>query len=143
MGIIELVPNKSKLIIREQIWIDFFKPEYNIRKIAKSNFGLKFSNETKAKMRASSIGHRRGIKISDETKKLMSLSSIGRKRSYHTREKMRMSHLGKKKPWAIGVAAKNALTRKGKTWEEIYGVDRANERRENHRQRKLQRCQQR
>lgn len=42
---------RSKLIEREQVWLDFFKPEYNSCKIAGSCLGFKHSEETKMKKR--------------------------------------------------------------------------------------------
>lgn len=41
----------SELIIREQYYIDLFKPEYNILKKAGSSLGFKHSEETKAKFK--------------------------------------------------------------------------------------------
>lgn len=38
--IVEIVENVDFLCTREQYWIDTLKPEYNMRKIAKSNLGL-------------------------------------------------------------------------------------------------------
>jgi group I intron endonuclease len=46
--VIEYV-DKSNLIIREQNWIDFFQPEYNIRKVAHNNTGVKWSTESRKK----------------------------------------------------------------------------------------------
>ena len=42
--------DKKDLIVREQYYLDILEPTYNIRKIAKSNLGLKLSKETKRKM---------------------------------------------------------------------------------------------
>jgi group I intron endonuclease len=42
--------NKEILISREQYYIDLLKPEYNILKIAGSNFGFKHSIESKLKI---------------------------------------------------------------------------------------------
>jgi len=44
--VIEYV-DKYNLIIREQNWIDFFQPEYNIRKVAHNNTGVKWSDESR------------------------------------------------------------------------------------------------
>lgn len=46
--VIEYV-DKPNLIGREQIWIDFFQPEYNIRKIAHNNTGVKWTDESRKK----------------------------------------------------------------------------------------------
>ena len=48
--IIEYVEDKTKLIEREQVWLDFFNPEYNICKTAGSSLGVKRSDEFKAKI---------------------------------------------------------------------------------------------
>ena len=40
----------SKLIEREQYYIDLLKPEYNVLKIGGSSLGAKHSEETKAKI---------------------------------------------------------------------------------------------
>lgn len=46
----------SKLIEREQYYIDLLKPEYNILKIAGSRLGSKHSEEAKARMKAGALG---------------------------------------------------------------------------------------
>lgn len=56
------------LLLREQYYIDILKPNYNIRLVAKSNLGLKFSAESSEKKRMASTGK----KHSEETKKKMS-----------------------------------------------------------------------
>jgi hypothetical protein len=53
--LLEEVSDLSKLVSREQYWIDKFKTYedwngYNIRKVAESNFGLKHTSETRKKM---------------------------------------------------------------------------------------------
>lgn len=45
--IIENISNRDILISREQIWLDFFKPEYNICVTAGSNLGRKFDTYKK------------------------------------------------------------------------------------------------
>ena len=57
--VIEYVDNKSKLIEREQYWIDLLKPEYNIAKAAGSPLGVVKSEETKAKLRDFVLGSSR------------------------------------------------------------------------------------
>lgn len=42
----------DQTIHREQYYLDFFKPDYNLLKKAGSSFGFKHSEETKAKFRA-------------------------------------------------------------------------------------------
>ena len=85
--VIEYVEDFSKLIEREQYYIDTLKPEYNIRLSANSSLGMKASDETKKKISESRIGHfvsdetrkkigdrHRGKFVSDETKLKMSLA---------------------------------------------------------------------
>lgn len=48
---LEFTDEKEKLVSLEQSWIDKVNPEYNIRKIAQSNLGMKHSEETKEKIR--------------------------------------------------------------------------------------------
>ncbi len=69
--ILEIVKNKDNLIQREQYWLDKLNPEYNIRKIAHSNIGVKYppiSEETRLKLSKAS----KGRKHTEETKKKMS-----------------------------------------------------------------------
>jgi group I intron endonuclease len=56
--------DKAKLLEREQYWINslncsYSEFGYNKRKIANSNLGIKFSEETKAKMATAQLGHSR------------------------------------------------------------------------------------
>lgn len=86
--VIEFVDDKSKLLEREQFWIDWMQccnPAigYNIRKQAASNIGVVFSKETRAKMSMSKIGNKvnLGRTHSEETKAKMSLSRKGKPKS--------------------------------------------------------------
>lgn len=86
--IIEIVEDKSKLIEREQYYIDTLKPEYNIRKDATSNLGIKFSIEHRAKLSAWQIGN----KLSKETKYKISKTLSGRIISEEIRIRMGAAH---------------------------------------------------
>ena len=56
LEIVEYVDDRSKLIEREQIWLNLFKPAFNIATFAgKSPLGRKASAETRAKMSASQL----------------------------------------------------------------------------------------
>lgn len=96
--IIEIVDDPIKLIEREQYWIDLLAPEYNICKIAGSNLGIKYSEESKKKMSAWQIGR----KMSDEARARMSVSAKGHIRnrgriiSEEGRLNMSLAHKGKK-----------------------------------------------
>jgi len=75
--LIEYVTDKNNLIKREQVWIDFFKPEYNICKIANSKLGVSPSEETREKISDFQIGKKRKPHT-EESKKLMSDKKKGR-----------------------------------------------------------------
>lgn len=88
----------NELIMAEQIFMNVFKPEYNIRSVAKNNLGFKHSNETKEK-----IGKiHKGKKLSKEhIEKLKQVQFgntyvLGFKHSKQSKEKNRIAHLGKK-----------------------------------------------
>jgi group I intron endonuclease len=53
--------NKEDLLIREQYYLDTFKPQYNMCKIAGSNFGIKRSKETCEKLKISNTGKKQSI----------------------------------------------------------------------------------
>jgi group I intron endonuclease len=65
--------SSEKCIKLEQKHINFFKPEYNILKIAGSSFGRVATDETRAKLAAA----KKGIKKSEETRAKMSASKMG------------------------------------------------------------------
>ena len=54
--IISYIEDKSKLLEYEQKWLDFFKPEYNICKVAGSPLGIIRSDEYKEKQRIAKKG---------------------------------------------------------------------------------------
>ena len=102
--VIELINDKNSLISREQFYIDTLNPKYNIRKIANSNLGLKWSAETKYKLSKARLGK----KLSEETKRKMSESKkgnkcglgnknfLGKKHSEETKRKLSEFNKGKK-----------------------------------------------
>jgi group I intron endonuclease len=63
----------EKCIKLEQIYLDFFKPEYNILKISGSPLGVICSEETRAKISASNLGKTR----SEITRAKMKASQMG------------------------------------------------------------------
>lgn len=95
-----LQPTKEILLAREQHWIDLLDvvaTGYNISPTAGSSLGTKFSEETRAKMRAAAIGVIRPP-TSEETKKLQSIAALNRAPvSEVTREKIRTLHTGAKR----------------------------------------------
>lgn len=94
--IIEYIDDVNKLIEREQIWLDFFKPEYNICITAGSNLGRKFkvskkkvlTQEHKDNIAKSLLGripankgkssHNKGVPATEESKIRQSLKMKGR-----------------------------------------------------------------
>lgn len=107
--IIEFVEDKNKLIEREQVWIDFFKPSYNKRKIADSCLGLKRSEEAKAKMSAA----QKGKKQSPEIIAKRAAALRGRARPDDVRAKISASHMGIKPSEESKI--KMSLAKKGRT----------------------------
>ena len=87
------VCRREDLIYFEQRAIDAFKPRYNMRALAGSNLGAKFSDEAKAKMRAAKLGK----KQDPECVAVRAAKLRGIKRGPVTeahRENLRLSHLG-------------------------------------------------
>lgn len=92
LEILEYCKSTVDVIVKEQYYIDLFKPEYNICKTAGSPLGRKHSEEAKQKIAASRLGS----KHSEETKAMMSKAAVGREFSDVTRDKLRESRIGKK-----------------------------------------------
>lgn len=89
--IVSYVENKENLIKYEQYWLDFFKPEYNICKIAGSTLGTKRTDAVKERMSLSSkeyyknnIHHAKGKEPWNK----------GKKHSAETILKLKLSHIG-------------------------------------------------
>lgn len=82
----------SKLIEREQYYLDLLKPEYNIAMIAYSTLGYKHSAETiallKKKMTPEVLELLKQKKISPEHKEILSLTHKGKVVSEETRKKL-------------------------------------------------------
>lgn len=142
--LIELVADKTKLIEREQFYLDSRKPKFNICLVAGSKFGLKHDEETKRKISESnkgkkiSIAHRQklrkanlGKKLSEQTKQLISrklkkamqsaetrrrisIALKGRTKSVATRKKISLGAAGH--PVSQAVRDKISRTHKGKPW---------------------------
>ena len=101
--ILERVLDRAELAGKEQAWINKFKssdPEfgYNKRKIAKNNYGLKASDETKAKL---SILHKGVPKSEEHKEKLRKPKSNtenmkGRKLTPEHLKALAASHVGRK-----------------------------------------------
>jgi len=91
-----LVCSKKDLIKFEQMFLDTYKPYFNIRTIANSSLGLKWTD----KMRKENSGRRHTkearAKISEGLKG--NKNALGCKASEETKKKLRESKLGKKNP---------------------------------------------
>lgn len=74
--------NSEDVIMCEQKWIDFIKPEYNINLIAGSNKGYKHTDEAIEKMRNLAIGR----KHTDEVKAHMSETRRGENNSFYNKK---------------------------------------------------------
>lgn len=87
--VLEWIEDISKLIEREQYWIDTLEPRYNLRLEAKSNRGLNcITEEGKQKLRERWLGIKRGPRT-EEHQKNLSLALKGKTK-------------GKKKPEGFG-----------------------------------------
>ena len=86
-SILEVCP-KNILIEREQYYIDLLCPEYNIRKVASSNYGLKRTKEMNEKTSKSMKGKQNclGNKQSKETIEKRMLKIRGIKKTQEQRE---------------------------------------------------------
>jgi group I intron endonuclease len=107
--IIEYCP-KEKLIEREQFWIDSYRTHgeilYNIRIIAKSNLGLKHSEDTKKK-----IGNiHRGKYVSDETREKLACVHRGKHISAEHRQRIIDANTGKH--YRLGMKASDETRKK-------------------------------
>lgn len=116
LEVIQRVESPDNLLVWEQFWIDKLKPFYNLRIVANSNLGMKFSDETRAKMSASGKGKRKGWVHSDETKAKMSTAAKGRVLSDETKAKLSASGKGKGKGKIISdeMRAKLSAANKGR-----------------------------
>lgn len=87
-SILEIIPEelftKEFLLSREQYYIDFINPEYNILKTAGSTLGYIHSEETKEKISSSM----KGVKKSEEHTKNIRESQIGRTLSDEHKRKL-------------------------------------------------------
>ena len=93
---IEPVDDVSKLIEREQFWINFLDAVnlgYNLCPHAGSRLGKKHSQQTIEKMIAASTGTKR----TKETRAKMSAWQIGKKHSQETKDRISAGNTGKKR----------------------------------------------
>jgi group I intron endonuclease len=83
----------ERLIELEQEVMDHLKPEYNIRLIAKSNLGLKFSEEARRKI---SEANRKRTLSEEHKRKIGEAIRKRGPRSIETRQKISIAHMGLK-----------------------------------------------
>jgi len=93
--IIELVDDKTKLLEREQVWLDLFKPEYNICKVAGSQLGRTWTLDEEKRLNISK--GLTGRKLSEEHKKNLGLLHKGKAKTEEQKLKISLSKKGK--PW--------------------------------------------
>jgi group I intron endonuclease len=107
--VIEFVDDKTALIAKEQLWIDFFSPAYNKRKKANSPLGIKHTEETRAKMslahknkifteehRANISAAKKGVSMSESQKTLLSQIHKGKTITSETKSKLSIALTGNK-----------------------------------------------
>jgi group I intron endonuclease len=96
-SVLEIVETPDECIIMEQLCIDTLDPEYNIRKVADSNYGLKRSEESRARMRAAHRGTT-GKHYSEESKARMREARAKQVFTEEDRAAMSKAHIGRKRP---------------------------------------------
>lgn len=98
--IVEIInnPTAEKLVQREQTWIDFLKPEYNINKVATSSLGVTRSNQTKGRCSKAAMGNQnaKGSKRTPEQNKANSERNKGNIPSAETLLKISLKLRGRK-----------------------------------------------
>lgn len=128
--IIEVV-EPAKLIEREQFWLDWLKPIYNLTPTAGNSLGVKHTEETrkrmslakqqmteKTKKKISEIN--KGRKHTDEHKAKISKGNIGRIVSQETKDKIGAAHKGRKNT-TEQIEAKKIRQRKLDKWPHANG----------------------
>lgn len=98
--VIEEVDDKTKLIDREQYYLDVLTPKYNIRKIARSNLGVKQSEAAKQKLRIFWLGKKRP-RTSEHTANLIKVlkgKNKGKKKPIEFGKRLSEQRRGKNNP---------------------------------------------
>lgn len=89
-SLVESVEDSSQLICREQHYLDTLKPEYNLSPTARSNLGIRYTEESCRRMSKA----QKGRTFSEESRKKMSQAHKGMRASKETRTRMSMVHKG-------------------------------------------------
>lgn len=92
-AVLEIVPDTSKLLEREQAWLDRFAPYYNTLRIAGSVLGHEVSASTRAKISKAHKGRKHGPP-SAETRAKLSAAIGGRPLSLAHRAKLAAAKRG-------------------------------------------------
>lgn len=103
--ILEIVESPELLQEREQHYMDFFQPEYNIYPYAFSSRGAKHSEETKSRISQKNRGHL----VSEEQRELLRQVNLGKKMTPEARENHRRAM---NRPEMIEANRQRALGRK-------------------------------
>lgn len=99
---------------KEQRWIDFFNPEYNMCKVAGSKLGAKCSDETRLKISNSTKGKKKAP-FSEQHKLNMSIANIGKSRHPHSEEtKSKISATSKLRFFSEETRKKMSIAKIGK-----------------------------
>lgn len=112
----------SMCIEREQFWINFFRPEYNVSKVAGYVLGTKHSDASRVRR---SIA-RKGFKHSEEAKYAMRVAATGRTHTPETRAKLSALMRSKPPPFlgkqhSPETVAKISSKKKGVKWDASRG----------------------
>lgn len=94
--VLERVSDHSRLIEREQVWLDAFAPFYNTCKVAGSVLGHSVSPEARAKISAAHKGRRNGPPSAEVRAKIAD-ALRGRPLSAEHRAKLAAAKLGRKR----------------------------------------------
>ena len=123
--ILEFVDSPENLLLREQVWLDFFKPQYNICRVAGNTIGVIRSPETRRRMSESNkkrppftaerrekiADAARGRTLSPENKEKLHGGNRGRPLSPQHREKI--SAANSKRVWSEESKARASSAKKG------------------------------
>jgi group I intron endonuclease len=95
LSVVEEILNKSKLIDREQYYLNTLKPEYNICFVAGNQLGQKQSKEARQKKSLKLKGRPK----SEEHKRRISESNKGKLKSEDHKQKLSAVKIGKNNPF--------------------------------------------
>ncbi len=98
----------ADLIKTEQLFLDIYRPYFNVCRFAGSSLGIKHSKESIEKMRSA---QKNRAPISEDTREKISRAGIGRSPSDETRKKISESNKGK-------CFSKTTRQKMSKAWEE-------------------------